>query len=311
MPSRESRISRCFLVIAVIACGPESPGQSATTEASTTTSAMTTGAATTTSSTASTDPATTTTSAASSDAPTGPATTAGSADPQDFVMMPDLPPPVACDPWNDTCPRGQKCKPNDKDGWQAVCADIDDDPAGIGEACESDELASFDDCPDGTMCFGFDKGPDSLRCTPLCEGTPEASSCADACSGCIKYEDGFFGVCPVRCNPLADDCPAGLGCVTYVFEPRFFCFPPPQDVQGAGEPCPSPLSCEAGTACLPANMLPSCAGDSCCTPVCDRTQPDLCDAAYPGTACAAWPTVNPDFHAECLPPEQGLCMAAP
>lgn len=226
-------------------------------------------------------------------------------------MMPDLPPPVACDPWNDTCPRGQKCKPNNKEGWQALCADIDDDPAGVGEACESSELASFDDCPDGTMCFGFNQGPDSLRCTPMCEGTPEASSCADVCSGCLKLEDEFFGVCPVRCNPLADDCPAGLGCVTYVFEPRFFCFPPPRGGIGAGEPCPNPFSCQSGTACLPANMLPSCAGESCCTPVCDLTQPDACDAAYPGTVCAAWPTVNPDFHAECLPPEQGLCMAAP
>lgn len=305
MPSREPRIALCSLVIAVIACGPENPGQTATTEApgaTTTTSAS--GAATTTSSTP-------TTSAASSDVPTGPSTLSGSTDTQDFVMMPDLPSPVACDPWNDTCPRGQKCKPNDEDGWQALCADIDDDPAGIGEACESSELASFDDCPDGSMCFGFNRGPDSLRCTPMCEGTPDAWSCADVCSGCIKYEDGLFGVCPVRCSPLADDCPAGLRCVTYVFEPRFFCFLPSQSAFGAGEPCPDSFSCEAGTTCLPANMLPSCAGEFCCTPVCDLTQPDPCDAAYPGTICAAWPTVNPDFHAECLPPEQGLCMAAP
>lgn len=226
-------------------------------------------------------------------------------------MMPDLPPPVACDPWNDTCPPGQKCKPNDRDGWQAVCADIDEDPAGVGEACESDELTLFDDCPDGTMCFGFLQGQDSLRCTPLCEGTPEASSCADVCSGCLKYENKLFGVCPVRCNPLADDCPADLGCTTYVFDPRFFCSPFARGAPGAGAPCMDPFDCESGTACLPANMLPSCGGENCCAPVCDLSQPDPCDAAYPGTVCAAWPTVNPDFHAECLPPDLGLCMAAP
>jgi hypothetical protein len=314
MASRKPRISLCSLFIALLACGPQSPGQTATTDTpgtTTTTSTTTTGPATTTSSTTSTDATTATTSAASSDTPTGPATTTGSADTQDFVMRPDLPPSVACDPWNDTCPRGQKCKPNNKDGWQTLCADIDESPAGVGEACESNELNASDDCPDGTMCWGFQRGQDSLRCTPFCVGTPEDSSCADVCSGCLKYEDKLFGVCPVRCNPLADDCPAELGCTTYVFEPRFFCYPPSQEDLGAGEPCVSPFSCESGTACLPANMLPTCAGDSCCTPVCDLTKPDPCAAAYPGTVCAAWPTVNPDFHAECLPLELGLCMAAP
>lgn len=302
MPRLEPLAALCSVIVACIACGPQVSAPPASTE-----TAGSTATTTTTSSTTSVVTTNTTSTFSTTDA--APPTSTGAEETANFTMMPDLPPPVACDPWNDTCPRGQKCKPYDKDGgWKAVCAELDEQPSGVGEACDEGEVNAFDDCPEGTMCYGFWTGQKGLRCTPLCEGTPDDSSCADVCSGCLKYQDGLFGVCPVRCNPLTGDCPEGLACTVYVGEPRLFCYPPSKSL-GPGEPCEGPFDCGPGTACLWKDMLPSCAGESCCTPVCDLTLPDSCGTAYPETVCAPWPTVNPDFHAECLPPGLGLCMA--
>lgn len=298
---RLTPVSICPVFAVLIACGSGEHAQ--------TSSSGPVGSTSTTFATSANSAADTTSTSSTSGNHTSEASSVGSTGTAGFVAMPDLPSLVACDPWDDTCPRGQKCKPYHDGKWKAVCADIDENPAGIGEVCHKNEITTFDDCPDGAMCFAFRTSDENLRCTPLCEGTPDEASCADVCSACLKFESQLFGVCPVRCDPLAEDCPEDLICAIYVFEPRFFCTSSIQGLLDAGEPCMTPFQCKSGTACLPADMLPSCAGENCCTPVCDLTQSDSCDAAYPGTVCAPWPTVNPDFHAECLSPGLGLCMA--
>jgi hypothetical protein len=296
-----------FLLLGWTACGPKSPEETASDGPVEPTSTSTSVGGTNTT----TGPSTTSTATSTSTTSEAP-TSADSADTGSFVSMPDLPPtPVACDPWQDTCPRGQKCKPFRDGEWKAVCADIDEEPKGVGEACSMGTSTPFDDCPDGTMCFDFLGAEEGLRCTPLCEGTPDDWSCADVCSGCVRLQVGFFGVCPARCNPLVGGCPGDQICTAFVAEPRFFCFPEGDGLVGPGEVCATPPQCQEGLACVPADMLPSCDGPFCCTPVCDQGQPDTCGAALSGTVCSPWPVLQPDFHAECLAPGLGLCRAEP
>lgn len=228
-----------------------------------------------------------------------------------FVNMPDLPTPGApCDPWQDSCPPGQKCKPysDDLGPWAAAsCVPIADPPTPTGGACVDAEWSITDDCERGAVCQGFIQ-EEGLRCHELCSGSLVEPTCSDACSWCFS-NGGFAGVCLFPCDPRTPSCPEGQSCQILVGAPRFECGPGPGP-GAAGESCDSEGYCTEGTACVDAALVPNCAGDRCCAPVCDLDAPDSCPAALPGTVCAPWPVSGPEFEANCLPAGLGLCAAA-
>lgn len=270
------------------------------------------GTTTTDSPTATADPGTssttgtsTTTSTTTAPTTTGPATSTGAttatADSGSFALMPDLPPPAPCDPWNDTCPRGQKCQPYALPRG-AGCVDVVDDPLPVGEPCDAG--GTVDLCEAGAMCVS----PDG-HCLPLCGGAPNPgeTTCADACSPCLIRDNGAYGYCPLPCDPRASDCGGDRWCAIYTYEPRFFCASFFKGSVPAGMPCSKSSDCQEGSACFAKPFLPACDGDNCCTPVCDLNGPDTCDASFPGTVCNPWPDIFPEFNPTCVPDGLGLC----
>lgn len=281
-----------LLGLFALACGPAAtaPDTASTTETTTT--------ATTTSSSTTTSTSTSPTSSASGD----------------FVILPDLPAPgAACDPWQDTCPPDQKCKPYtigiDLFYSAANCAPIADPPTPTGEPCDAPLTSFTDECERGATCYGFDPDPDSRRCHPLCVGTPADPTCADPCSQCVALNGSLAGVCFLTCDPRTPDCPAKQACATLPETPRFLCGPGPGP-GAAGETCNNPGGCIPGHACVPAALVPACAGDQCCAPICDLEAADTCATTLPGTACAPVPVTGPDFQAACIPAGLGLCAPA-
>src|SRR5690242_19907272 len=104
MPSA-MRLAPAIFALLVYGCGPESPGATAPTSEGASATASTTSTSAESSTTGPTTGASTGATESTGDAPT----TGGS---MNFVPSPDLPAPgFACDPWQDTCPEGQKCKP--------------------------------------------------------------------------------------------------------------------------------------------------------------------------------------------------------
>ncbi|WAS95639.1 hypothetical protein [Nannocystis punicea] len=235
------------------------------------------------------------------DLPSSTGATAGDAT-GNFVAMPDLPPPTACDAWNDTCPPGQKCQPGALPRGPG-CVDIVQNPDQIGDPCDAGE--PIDSCDKGAICLGqIGDG----QCLALCEGTPDAATCADACSPCFVDALDTYGTCKALCDPRAPACLGGASCRTLTHAPYFFCIPNDASVP-PGMPCMSEPACQQGSACIHKDFLPSCAGDFCCAPVCDQAGPDTCDAALPGTVCNPWPQWNPEFNEACLLDGLGLCGA--
>ncbi|MBZ5708166.1 hypothetical protein [Nannocystis pusilla] len=290
-------------------CGPVS-NESTTTATTTATTTSSTPSSSTTelAPTSTTTTSTTTTSSTSTSSTTSAPT---SSDSGNFVVMPDLPTPgAACDPWQDTCPEGQKCKPYSEGfgPWVgASCVPVADPAVPIGEPCEAQELSIIDECERGAVCHGF-LTAEGLRCHEICSGSLMEPSCSDECSHCVS-NGGFAGVCLFPCDPRASDCPQGQSCQIQVDWPRFVCGLGPGP-GAAGEACTSPGGCSAGTACAAAALVPGCTDARCCAPVCDLDGPDTCPAALPGTACGPWPESGPEFQGACLPAGLGLCTAA-
>jgi len=226
--------------------------------------------------------------------------------------MPDLPAPgAACDPWQDACPAGQKCKPfaDDFGPWiGASCVPVADPATPTGEACEAAEWSLTDECERGAVCQGFlADEEENRRCHEICGGSLAEPTCSDACSLCFS-NGGFAGICALSCDPRASDCPPAQSCQVLVEAPRFLCGSgSPSSV--AGEACTSPGWCTEGTACADAALVPGCADAKCCTPVCDLDGPDTCAQTLPGTTCAPWPANGPGFEPSCLPTGLGLCTA--
>lgn len=283
-----------LLSLLVLGCGPTSNDSASTTTSTSTTTA--------------TDPTTTTSTSTANSTTLAPTTS----DTAGFVAMPDLPTPgEACDPWQDTCPAGQKCKPY-AEGFGpwigASCVPVADPSTPTGGACEAAELSFTDECEGGAVCHGFLGDEESRRCHEICGGSLAQPTCSAACSRCVS-NGGFAGVCLFPCDPRASDCPPGQTCQVLVEAPRLLCGVGPGP-STAGEVCESPGWCTEGTACADAALVPGCADAKCCTPVCDLDAPDTCAQTLPGTTCSPWPANTPDFEASCLPAGLGLCTAA-
>lgn len=222
----------------------------------------------------------------------------------------DLPPPgMACDPWAQDCPEGQKCTYYAEDGgpmWdKTACAPIPDGAGEHGEACTVDLRAGNDTCDKGHVCWDVD--PDTMQgtCRAVCTGALEDPQCPPAMH-CILARTWTF--CELDCHPLMQDCADAEVCVPAPDDPlHFYCLPDGSGADGqALDACGAPNGCDPGLMCADPGMVsPKCdqGAGGCCTQFCDLTNPSCADK---GQSCA------PYFEAGLAPPgfeSLGACAA--
>jgi hypothetical protein len=243
---------------------------------------------------------------------TGESTDATTSDfvPPPFDFFDDSP----CDPYAQDCPEGEKCVPYGSTGgnWDShKCVPVlgDQEP---GEPCHYDGgIEATDDCDATSLCWDVMDVDGELigTCAPFCTGTPDDPQCPDF-PGCIEYScltagNSTVNICIPTCDPLAQDCSAGLGC--YWVNDDFHCIFTTDDFP-IGEVCETVNDCVVGSTCAAFELLPDCAGGSCCTPFCDPAAlVDSCPGLLPGTSCVLFeePTVlQPDCAV-------GRCLAPP
>lgn len=181
-----------------------------------------------------------------------------------------------CDIWAQDCLEGEKCAAWADGGgsaWNATrCVPVDVDPVGVGEVCTVDGngVSGVDTCDVGAMCWDVDEETDEGTCVALCEGSPEAPTCAPEGTACSISNQGVLILCLPICNPLADECDDGQGC--YPVGEVFQCAP---DASGAdqGEPgdaCSFVNACDEGSGCVNPELVPCPAGsEGCCSSFCD------------------------------------------
>jgi hypothetical protein len=221
-----------------------------------------------------------------------------------FIMEDDIPNESECDPWAKDCPDGEKCVPYASDGgnvWNGnKCVPVTGDGA-IGDTCVwGGIVAATDDCGDDSICWDvMDVDGQNLGvCTQYCDGTADNPICPPETS-CIIINEGSITVCIVNCDPLLQDCGAGLAC--FWANTAFSCIFTAGEIP-TGEPCGYINDCAAGNYCTDAAALPACNGAACCTPFCDLTDP-VCGVAE--TECVTF------FEEGMAPPgyeDVGVCV---
>jgi hypothetical protein len=204
----------------------------------------------------------------------------------DVPHEPDLFESLACDPFAQDCPPGQKCAPYAQGGsaWNATkCVDVTGD-GGPGDPCTAPEggTSGIDDCGPGWFCWEV-AVDDQGYCVALCTGSIEAPACE------VGYQCAFFGdapLCLIRCDPLMQIC-LGETCLPY--EDGFICVGDESgDAGQANDPCAVFNACDPGLVCLPPETASSACdlqAFGCCQPYCqlpDGTCPN------PDQQCLPW-----------------------
>lgn len=212
---------------------------------------------------------------------------------------PDVPGALACDPWAQNCPDGEKCAPwaSTEDGaWNATkCVPVDPDPARPGESCNAVEsgTSGIDDCELGSFCWAVD--PETLEgiCVAQCQGTETDPTCPPPGTICSITNGGSLTLCLRECSPALEDCPPGQAC--YDVGNAFICAPESPHSSGSyGQSCDQIAVCDPGLFCAEAQSVPECKGGDatgCCSPFCDLTDRDpdaTCAAFSPTLACVPW-----------------------
>ena len=221
-----------------------------------------------------------------------------------FVPPDDFGSVSECDPFAQDCPEGEKCVPYANDGgnvWNAnKCVPVSGDGA-VGDTCTwGGIIEATDDCGADSICWDVMDVDGQLLgvCTEYCGGTADAPICPPTTS-CIIINEGSINVCITNCDPLLQDCGAGLAC--FWANTAFSCIFTAGEIP-TGEPCGFINDCAAGNLCADATTLPTCAGAACCTPFCDLTDP-LCSTM--GTECVSF------FEEGMAPPgyeDVGVCV---
>ncbi len=286
------RVTRALL-LALAACGPAKSATTAT-AATTATDGSTTGASTTTTTDSPTSHSVVdTTSTGSSD--TGPSTPTETS--HAFIMDPD---PPACDLFAQDCPPGEKCSFFSEDIHRSPpiekCVPVAPNPRQPDELCHFNEPGmGLDDCAPGSYCLPYSSdGAGASSCVALCAA--ETYTCADDEHLCILLNEGTFW-CNFNCHPLLQDCAEALACSILEClpaSPGFFDRLP-------GAPCSS-AECVPKSICVPAELVPGCDDELCCTELCDLEAPAPC--ALPGQSCQ----LPPEDWNPILPADVGLCM---
>ncbi|MFV8756324.1 ribulose phosphate epimerase [Nannocystaceae bacterium ST9] len=235
-------------------------------------------------------------------------TSAGTDDATDeglsFVPEDDFANVSECDPFAQDCPDGEKCVPYASDGgnvWNAnKCVQVTGDGA-VGDTCTWGGIVeATDDCGTDSICWDvMDVDGQALGvCTEYCAGTADDPVCPPQTS-CIIINEGSINLCITNCDPLLQDCGAGLAC--FWANTAFSCIFTAGDIP-TGEPCGFINDCAAGNLCADAATLPACNGSACCTPYCDLVDP-TCTVA--GTECTSF------FEEGMAPPgyeDVGVCV---
>lgn len=196
---------------------------------------------------------------------------------------------IECDVWTQDCDEGEKCAAWANDGsssWNAArCVPIDADPVGPGETCtvEGTGTSGIDNCDADSMCWAVDAETNEGTCVALCDGSPEAPTCAPEATACSIANQGVLILCLPICNPIADECGEGQGC--FPVGEFFQCAP----VAGGGEPgdgCEFLNACNDGSACVSPALVPGCGGAGCCSSYCDLSAKD--PGCLEGQECLPW-----------------------
>jgi hypothetical protein len=197
---------------------------------------------------------------------------------------------IECDLWLQDCPKGEKCMPWANDGgnsWNASrCSPLEADPDDIGDPCtvEGSGVSGIDTCDISAMCWDVDPKTNVGTCVPFCGGSEENPTCDAACDSCAIANDGYLILCLPLCDPSLGACPDGQVCFALV--ETFQCLPVDVTMVGVGEVCDEvQTTCSDGLRCVDGGLLPSCAGQTCCTPWCSQGDVDPCPEAVPGTTC--------------------------
>ncbi|MCY0990488.1 hypothetical protein OV203_25325 [Nannocystis sp. ILAH1] len=224
----------------------------------------------------------------------------------EFVCPPDMGPEIPqCDPMAQDCPAGQKCV------WYATpgemrrrdharCVDVVGDGAPFA-ACSLPNgiwLDVSDDCGPESFCLEAFGVTDHGFCAPYPK--PGSQDCSDFPGTQYATENGsiFPHAClHFECNPQAPEtCPADLQCLFY---PAFlygtnFCWEVPRGELPLGADCDYD-QCGQGKLCLPAEHVPGCAEERCCSEWCDLAAPDCSDPAASCDDFPVWMEEDPSF----------------
>ena len=208
-----------------------------------------------------------------------------------------------CDPWLQDCPDGEKCVPYGSTGgsWDAnKCVPVmgdgqPDDPCTYGGTVDA-----TDDCAQDSYCYNVQEVDGMMvgACTLFCTGSSDEPICEPG-SACLITNQGSITLCLETCDPLLQECDAGLGCSWA--QDDFLCVFTAEDIP-LGEPCGSFNDCTPGTACLAAELMPNCEGSACCGSFCNLVEPSC---PQEGTEC------TPFFEEAMVPPEHenvGICV---
>ncbi|MCB9755392.1 MAG: ribulose phosphate epimerase [Myxococcales bacterium] len=193
-----------------------------------------------------------------------------------------------CDPWAQDCPEGEKCVPTGEENgvYDAThCVAVSDAPKQPGDPCavEGYVVSGVDDCDLGLMCWDVD--PDTLTgvCYEMCTGTPDNPMCSNPQDVCLIANDGVLILCLDGCDPLAQNCPDGQGCL--FVNDAFSCVPLAEE-KPPGAVCEFVNVCAEGSACINGEAYPGCQGLGCCSPFCDLDLPVSCPE--PQMDCVPW-----------------------
>jgi hypothetical protein len=216
-----------------------------------------------------------------------------------------------CDSYAQDCPEDEKCVPYSSTGgsWDAnKCVPVLGDQA-PGEPCHYDGVVeATDDCDATSACWDVAEVDGEVigTCAPFCIGTADDPECPDS-PGCDDYSclisgSASINLCVTTCDPLVQDCSQGLAC--YWADTDFNCIFTTEDVP-IGEVCGFINDCIGGAVCTGSELLPNCAGASCCTPFCDPAAiVDTCPELLAGTSCQ----VFVEYGDGCA---VGSCLTAP
>lgn len=201
-----------------------------------------------------------------------------------FVTPPDGGVVGQCDPYQQDCPKGEKCTsyvstPGQPTVDATRCAPIVGDDL-WGEPCE--RMADNDTCAAGFFCMTEVSGNTGIgTCLEYCSVGIECEFGGE----CFAFNDGVLPICQVTCDPILQDCPAGQGC--YAAFDDFVCAMPgaAEGSGNDGDACFSIQSCNPGLICRGGTA--GCDMDgACCTPICELSgPPEQCPE--PAESCIA------------------------
>ena len=159
-----------------------------------------------------------------------------------------------CDPIAQDCAGGDRCVMVFDAGWTERCLPQPATPAALDAICTRNaDVPGDSSCAPGSICafWGLPSSdPQERRCRALCQ---QDAQCA-AGEACVLLGGvSRTGGCVPNCDPVGDDCPAGMHCLVLPHVDRTrratFCAIGGPEAGAAGEPCTADSDCARGT-CL-------------------------------------------------------------